>query len=404
MRVLIINRWDDEFAQYERYIDHKRHRVAYVTTERHALGVPPGTAQVEVIPNHDDQDRLLAAALRCRKAVGGFDKVLALSEFDLLASGTVRVKLDVPGPDTNTLLGVRDKVTMKERVLRAGLRAPIFSPVASSAEITAFAAEHGKVVLKPRTGAASHGCFVLADGDPVPAGLGLDQYEVEEFITGRIWHVDGLLDRGRPLFVAPSCYVNTCYEFSRGTPLGSVVRTDERADQAVDYAVRCLAALHVHSGAFHLELIESPAGFVFLEVGARVGGGEIPFVIRDVYGVDLIGDWIRLELGERDALTASAAGPIVEHAGFLMIPEPVGTRLRERNTLIGQIPELYEEILPPIGAVFDGTGGYEKILGRFRYRGPTSAEIENAIRETLIRYTYVLDKHTPRGSTKSTMP
>jgi biotin carboxylase len=395
VRILIINRWDDEFARYERYIDHERHQVAYVTTERHAPGIPRGTAWVEVIPNHDDRDRLLAAALRCHDAVGGFDKVLALSEFDLLTSGAVREKLGVPGLDTDALLGVRDKVTMKERVRRAGLRVPLFSPVATVADVTAFAAEHGRVMLKPRTGAASHGCFVLTAGDPVPAGLELDEYEVEEFVTGRIWHVDGLLDAGRPLFITPSRYLNTCYEFSRGAPLGSVVQTGERANQAVDHTLRCLAALHVDDGAFHLELIESATGFVFLEVGARVGGGEIPFVTRDVYGVDLIGDWIRLELGERAALTTSAAGPIKEHAGFLMIPEPVGSRLRARNTLAGTIPALYEEVLPPIGAIFDGNGGYDKILGRFRYRGRSAGEVENAIRETLARYTYLLDEHTP---------
>lgn len=120
-------------------------------------------------------------------------------------------------------------------------------------------------------------------------------------------------------------------------------------------------------------------------VGARVGGGEIPFVCRDVYGVDLVGDWIRLELGEQPQTLPARTR---EYGGFLMLPEPVGARLLQRPSLVGAIPGLYAEELPDPGHLFTGDGGYDTILGRFRfrYRCASPGAVEAAILATLDQY------------------
>jgi predicted ATP-grasp superfamily ATP-dependent carboligase len=392
MRILIINRWDDEFADYGRYVDHSAHQVAYVTIAAHRPMIPAGVRHVEIVADPADADAVVAAARRCRDAVGTPDMILALSEFDLLTAARTREELSVPGPGMEAALLVRDKVRMKQAVARAGIRVPVSQPVGTVREVAAFAREHGTpLVVKPRAGAASVGCLVL-DGDPDGnqdlAALDLSDYEAEEFLAGPIWHVDGLMQEGKPAFAVSSRYINTCYEFTRGHPLGSVVQSGPLADQVKDFAIRCLEALDVRSGAFHLEVIEHSSGLVFLEVGARVGGGEIPFTTYEVYGVDLIGDWIRLTLGEEPRTVPTAQ--FGEHAGFLMLPEPIGLRLGARPSMVGRIPGLYREILPEPGHVFDGSGGYDKILGRFRYRGSTAETVERAIDATLAGYAYVL--------------
>lgn len=393
MRLLVLNRWDDDFADYARYVDHDRHVVGYVTVPSHAPLLPPATAHVEFLEDMADGDRVIAAAERCRTAVGGFDRVLALSEFDLLTAARAREALAVAGPGTEAMLPFRDKPRMKEVLAAAGVRVPRFRVVRTAAEVEAFAAElgPGRVVVKPRAGAASMGCVVLpagADPHAALAGVDLDGYQVDEFLDGPIWHVDGLVRDGAVLCARASRYVNTCYDFACGRPLGSVVHSGPEADAVVAFAGRCLGVLGLRSGAFHLEVIQEPAGLAFLEVGARVGGGEIPFVFRDVYGVDLVGDWVRMELGEEPR---TAPGPATdEHGGFLMIPEPVGQRVTARRSMMGAVPELYAEVLPPVGHVFDGHGGYETLLGRFRYRAPTAEAIERAIERTLDLYEYEL--------------
>ncbi|MFH7597086.1 biotin carboxylase [Streptomyces racemochromogenes] len=404
MRVLIINRWSDDFADYGSYVDHTAHQVAYVTVAGHRPLLPGGTAHAEVVADPSDADAVTAAALRCHLALGGTDVVLALSEFDLLTAARVREELGVPGPGTDTALRFRDKTVMKAAIAEAGLRIPRFRTVTTPAEAAAFAAAHpGPVMLKPRTGAASAGCVLLEEGLGERAvlarleGLDLSGYEAEEFVQGPIWHVDGLLREGEPLFALASRYLNTCFEFGNGSPLGSAVQQGPLADRISDFALDSLRALGLRTGAFHLEVIEHRDGPVFLEVGARVGGGEIPFVCRDVYGVDLVGDWIRLELGEAP-LTVPAAGS--ECGGFLMVPEPVGMRLLARPELRGTVAGLYAEILPEPGRVFTGDGGYDEILGRFRFRAASPQAVEAAIRSAIDQYRCELEPAvlTPSGA------
>ncbi|MET9801636.1 hypothetical protein [Streptomyces sp. NPDC006368] len=394
MRVLILNRYSDSFADYGRYLDHQAHQVSYVTVVDHLPMIPEGGGHIETVGSFGDREAVLRAAERCHRAVGGFDAVLALSEFDLLTGALVRERLGVPGPDVRATLLVRDKTVMKEAVARAGLRVPRFASVRSAADIAAFARTRpGPLVVKPRTGAASAGVTVIRGAtDPMPdlSGVPGEEYEVEEFLDGPIWHVDGLRHRGATVFRLASRYLGTCHGFALGEPLGSVVVQDEESDAVADFADRCLDALDLDDGPFHLEVIQHPEGLAFLEVGARVGGGEIPFVLHEVYGVDLFAQWIRVLLGE-EPVGVPACGPeLREYAGFLMLPEPKGHTLVSRTGMLGRVPHLYAEVLPEPGHRFDGSGGYEAILGRFRYRGPSTKDVEHAVLETLDSYGYEL--------------
>jgi biotin carboxylase len=396
----MLNRYCDEFADYGRYLDHTAHRVSYVTVPGHVPMIPPQRGHIETVDSFKDPEPVLAAAERCHRAAGPFDAVLALSEFDLLTGARVRELLGVPGPDVRATLLVRDKTVMKEAVARAGLRVPRYATVRSADDVAAFARScAGPVVVKPRTGAASVGVVVVRDAsDPLPdlsggapeGGHPEEAYEVEEFLEGPIWHVDGLRHRGATVFRLASRYLGTCHGFTLGEPLGSVVVRDTEADAVADFADRCLDALGLADGPYHLEVIQHPDGLAFLEVGARVGGGEIPFVLHEVYGVDLFHEWIRVLLGE-DPVGIPASGPDPqEHAGFLMLPEPKGRTLLSRESMLGRVPHLYAEELPRPGHHFDGSGGYETILGRFRYRGPSAKDVEQAIMETIASYAFEL--------------
>ncbi len=168
-----------------------------------------------------------------------------------------------------------------------------------------------------------------------------------------------------------------------------MVQTGALAERVSGFALECLEGLGLANGAFHAEIIEHNDGLVFLEVGARVGGGEIPFVLHEVYGADLVGDWIRVELGDEPQTVP--IGNLHTIAGFLMIPEPVGRRVLARPSMLGRIPDLYAEVLPEIGHVFDGKGGYDTLLGRFRYKGESADAVARAIEATLAGYSCVLE-------------
>ncbi|MGW0854318.1 ATP-grasp domain-containing protein [Streptomyces sp. NPDC002690] len=392
MHILIINRYSDDFADYAKYLDHRLHAVSYVTVAGHAPMIPETSGHTEIVADVSDTDSVVVAAGLCHRAAGRFDAVLAMSEFDLLTAAQVREKFGCAGMDTTATLLFRDKARMKAALAGSGVGSPRFATVDSLAEVAAFAAGlAGPVVVKPRSGAASTGCHVIAEGADVAAvlgGLDLTDYEAEEYLEGPIWHIDGLRHQGKDTFTLASRYLNTCLGFTKGQWLGSVVQEGPAAERARAVAARALDALRLTDGPYHLELIEHRDGFVFLEVGARVGGGEIPFTVRDVYGVDLFAEWVRIVLGESPSTVPAVRGG---HAGFLMFPEPVGHRLVARTSMLGEVPHLYAEQLPEPGRVFTGDGGYEEILGRFRYRGPSPEAVEQAIVRTASEYTYELE-------------
>src|SRR5207245_2148698 len=203
--VLILNRWDDEFARYHLHVDHERHRIAYITTRDGLPVIATDLAEeVAVVEPLDHRDDVLRAARDLQQRHGRFDCLIALSEFDIETGAFLRQALAMEG------------------------------------------------------------------------------LECEEYIEGDIYHVDGLAVAGEILALKPAKYLNTCLDFARGRPLGSVgVDNASVVEEMASFTGRVLAALGLVTGAFHLELIRrpSPPGgeqVVFLEIGGRVGGAEIP--------------------------------------------------------------------------------------------------------------------------------
>lgn len=393
LRCLVLNRWDDDFAAYERYLDHGVHRVAYISSaQSDRLPCLARSAHAEAVTDLGDRQAVMAAASRCHDALGGIDRIIALSEFDLMMAGELRAAFRVPGDWPSDVARYRDKTVMKECIADAGLRVPAFARLNDAAAVDHLMLHAGfPLMLKPRAGAASSGCHRVDSRHALERLLpriDAGDYECEEFVPGQIFHVDGLVARGRIRFARVSRYINTCYDFARGMPLGSVILSRGGPEAALrGFAGKCLQALGLNDGAFHLELIGDAESPCFLEIGARVGGGEIPFVMRDLFGLDLFKEWLDIASGGSTAHLAAHEERAVT-GGFLMLPEPVGKRLVTRpDTLVGKVRGLYDEALPPPGHVFDGTGGYDRILGRFRYVGDRECDVEAAIADTLRLYT-----------------
>jgi len=392
-----MNRWCDEFSAYERYIDHAYHRMAYIVTPEGAtiLGNKPHE-HVELVRDFKELGPLSAAVAECSKVLGGIDCLISLSEFDLMMAAELRALHNIPGDQPHDVARFRDKTVMKNRMLAAGVRAPRFVALdARRSTIDAVYALHYPVVVKPRCGAASVGVHVAASRDELDrilSDLPLPEYECEEYIPGPIFHVDGLVCEGTVQFQKASRYLGTCLDFAHGKPLGSITLapSDFRAE-LLKFNAQCLRALELFQCAFHLEIINGSDGFYFLEVGARVGGGEIPFTMHDVFGVDLYEGWVQQQLDPAFRIHPKNDETL---AGFLLIPEPVGKRLVEVS-VPQKINTLYASVVPPLNHVFDGHGGYDTILGRFRYCGQSEDQIEAAINETLQQFFYRLEDVLP---------
>jgi hypothetical protein len=342
--VIVLNRWRDRYAHYEHYVDHAETVVTYITTLVGQAGVPPSA---------DERG--------C--ATRPVEEVLAF----------------------------RDKLLMADRVAAAGVMVPAAAPIDDTPAVADLIGAHGwPLVVKPRRGSSSAGVTVAQDPGALEAAIeavGPDGM-VQAHVDWPVYHVDGIFlgDRLGPWRL--STYVGDCLAFRTGTPLGSVEVDDpDIVEAAGATTARVLGALTAQPTVFHLELfIDTGGGAVqtqFLEVGGRVGGAEVPFVWREVHGYDLVGDAFRIALGRPPRPPAGGLGS--EMAGWLLLAAPARRpcRVTSATSMVEQQPGPYAEWLLPPGEVLpDADAYYEHVGARFRFRGPTTAEVREAVVNT----------------------
>lgn len=317
MKILILHRIGYAKILYHTGIDHDVHDVVYVGTEEKLKDIPP-ELRCRKLVREDRGDMICESVLAALEGEPqDFDRIISLSEYELLEAAKLRDRLKVPGPSYEDARLVRDKVAMKRAVAADGIDAPRFVPLTSLQDGKTALPWTGKTVLKPTHGAGSEDVLIFEttaaclqaiesrstglqalDGDAPAIG----SFELEEYVGGDIIHIDGLVRDGVVMVAIVSRYIGTCQQFSANRPLGSYQFDLEPA--RVDWVQRVISVVRIRNGAFHLEAIESERGFVFLEIGNRTGGAGVPQATSLAWDADfqklelelLIGD-CRMDLG-----------------------------------------------------------------------------------------------------------
>ncbi|MFF8873280.1 ATP-grasp domain-containing protein [Streptomyces massasporeus] len=384
--VVVLHRWTDRYAEYARYLDHAVHRVSYITTEQALRHLPvTRAAGVELVDSTEDAKAVREAMDRLAERSGPATRIVALQETDLDLAAVLRDELSLPGPGSEELRPVRDKLAMAERLAAAGIPVPPTAAAPDHTAVTRFAAAHGwPVLVKPRQGTASVGVTrldspqALADHTfPSTADI-----VVQPWVPHRVLHVDGVFT-GRELSAwRASRYLNTCLEFTGGQALGSVEIDDPATLSRIhELASAATRALLPRRSVFHLELFESETGsLTVLELGARPGGAEVPFVWREVHGIDLMAAAFAHQTGAPDP-TPAAPPPASRVGGWLLVPPSAPTPCRVRAVRLPADREAYAQDVPPPGRLLTG-GGYEHAGARFRFAGESTREVEEAVLRT----------------------
>ncbi len=392
--VLVINRWTGDLAEYERYLDHRRHRVSYLTSdygEPTIAGIARRHGCVLRTIDVADEMAVLDAARWVHTTVAPIDGVVAMSEMDLLTAARVRELLDVAGQRPSQALLIRDKHHMKKRVAAAGIPTARHVRCDDGAALDELITTCGfPLVVKPRDGFQGRGVHVLTSARELLREL--DEVNVhtsicEQFITGQLCHADGLVERGTLGFWKLARYINTPLDYLRGEPLGCVIVDDPALLARAERFISAVTSALPIEAAFHLELFIMPDGeLVFSEIGARAGGGPINAMVSHAYGVDLmvchVAAQARLGEAESNGIRSGHPGPI---AGYLCVPEPAlrPCRVTAVTRLADRIPELYSETLPAIGTVLDGSAHFLSVAAEFHYEGSTTTEVMSAINATM---------------------
>ncbi|MBD1539307.1 ATP-grasp domain-containing protein [Arthrobacter sp. S13_S34] len=390
--ILIVHRWRGEVARYADYVDHESAAVTYVVTQAGMDSFPrEGAFDTEAVttsgqPIATDEDIAIyaAAVQKLTERVGPVTRLIALHEGDLLAAAVIRERLGIAGDRFSDVLPFRDKLVMARRLQANGVDVPATEPVETREDISNFAADRGwPVFVKPRSGTGSSGAARL-DGPHALDHFVLPDNEamiVQPFVHGTVIHVDGYFTGTRLEVWKASHYLNTCYEFDSGATLGSVEIDDPISlSHIADFTTKVLRGITQEPQVFHLELFARNAKlteFDFLEIAARVGGAEIPYVWREVHNTDLLAIAFSIQAGQQICLPPRLPDRTTgDVAGWLIVPpsSPSPCVVDAADSRIGTAG-VYAEVLPVVGAVMPNVGGYEMTGARFRFRGQDTATV-----------------------------
>lgn len=296
MKILILHRIPYHKIQYHRGIDHNIHEVTYAGTKAALANIPANLNCKQIIRQgiQSASEELINYFSQNTRDETIFDKVISLSEYELIDAAKIRDALAIGGPTVEDILLVRDKVLMKKAINEANIQTPKFRK-AEEILNSPMPFWHGRTVLKPVDGASSENVYVfnlylecfnfLKHQQEVDPKFQLNRFQVEEFIEGPILHIDGLVIEGNIVCWMPSQYLGTCLAYAQGKPLGSVqIQPTHKIEQFTKHVIQ---ALNIKQGSFHLEAIQSEEGLVFLEIANRVGGADVVDTFNLATGVYL---------------------------------------------------------------------------------------------------------------------
>jgi len=192
----------------------------------------------------------------------------------------------VPGNSGALARARRDKVAMRELAAWCGLRVPAFE-VAARDGIAAAARRIGlPVIVKPPTGAASHGVRLItseAELAELPTGAERDlfgnrvtRWLVEEYVRGQEYavntfsfgHTHEIIDVWEYRQLDDGDYDYPYQDFLQCEP----------SPRITTFARDVLRAFEISVGPAHIEIKLGPEGPVLIELGARLPGAGIPLL------------------------------------------------------------------------------------------------------------------------------
>ncbi len=252
--------------------------------------------------NIDDLLNGVAGLMRHHK----IDSIVALDDFDVEKAAFLRENVRMPGMGQTTARYFRDKLAMRMRAKDAGVPIPAFSSLFHDEDINQFADTVSPPwVLKPRSEASASGIIKINSKDELwqkVHELGPDRlkYLVEQFKPGAVYHCDGINWHGKVLYSLTSQYLATPMEISQGggifrsanVPYNSV---DEKEISKVNAQV--MKAFGMQHGATHTEFIKcnEDGKIYFLETASRVGGAHLAEMVEAACGLNMWGEWAKIE-------------------------------------------------------------------------------------------------------------
>lgn len=308
--------------------------VILLTSEVHLHDPWPRQAidEVYALPHFRDC-RMFVNAVSHLARTRAIRRIVALDDADVEVVAHLREHLRLPGLTESATRLFRDKLAMRAKARELGVRFPEYVGIINHDEVRQFLANvPGPWLLKPRPQALAAGVQKVSTADEVWRAidrLGDEQsfYLIERFVPGDLFHVESLVADGRVVFAEVNQYWRPVLDVhepkgvyaSRTAPRdGPLASTLRRLNE------RVLTGFGLGRGAAHTQFMKAHADgeVYFIESSARVGGSYTGDMIEAATGLNLWGEWAKLE-AHADAAYAPPS-VTTRYAGVVLAPARPG--------------------------------------------------------------------------------
>ncbi len=279
---------------------------------------------VDLAPFSTFSERAVSAVQATGLAIDGIGTI---DEFAGGFAARIADALGLPFHSVDSADLARDKHRARQACDAAGLPGPRFARIESPDQLGAAAAHVGfPAVLKPVSGVGSVQTYRVRDECELarrysntveevrtayhkePHDLSSDRdwfhlmwsgvptLTLESWIEGPKYDVDLLLEAGQVVYAHATDDLELCglRDIRRVSPAG-LGRSAEC--ELIDHAAACVRALGFRRGAFNVEVKRTSEGPRMIEVNGRLGGYSTTDIHREVWGVNLVEQWLRSSLG-----------------------------------------------------------------------------------------------------------
>jgi len=248
----------------------------------------------------------LTAGIAYRMREVGFDKFVALDDFDVEQVAHLREHFRIPGMGSTTARYFRDKLAMRMKAQEHDIPVPRFTSLFLNQAVNDYAdAGDAPWLIKPRSEASATGIKKIHSKEElwqVVDSLGdkRPSYLVEKFAPGDVYHVDSLVYQGEVLFSNVSRYLDTPFEVAHGGGIFRSMTVEKGSEDDVQLQKlnsQVMEAFGMINSASHTEFIKDKESgkFFFLETSARVGGANLAEMVETATGINLWREWAKIE-------------------------------------------------------------------------------------------------------------
>ncbi len=255
------------------------------------------------IENMHSYEQLISACGYFTHRYGKIDRIDSHNEYWLQTEANLRTDFNVFGVKNDQILDIKHKSRMKKKFIEAGVEVARGTLINRKEDALDFIKQVGyPVVAKPDNGVGAANTYKIHNKEELDSFLNTRHqtvYIMEEFIEGKIFTFDGLVDKnGNLVFYTSHTYSDGIMEAVNDDAHVYYYSLRDIPADLEDAGRKTLKAFDVKEKIFHFEFFRRKQDnkIVALEVNMRPPGGLTTDMFNFANDIDIYREWANVVL------------------------------------------------------------------------------------------------------------